>query len=148
MSLQKCQLILTVRKFRGISNLTISTDPQGILAPEESLNWKNQSPCSQKHSFVDITTCKILQLAYISEIISKLYDNLQTQQLIGTASTSSLFGHVMNSFFINQACSLKNIGLVFSCVFMNIDCFSVNKNVKRQSYHPIGTLLYRLASVR
>ena len=50
-SLQKCQLILTVKKFQGILNLTISADPHGILAPEESLNCKNQFPCSQKHSF-------------------------------------------------------------------------------------------------
>ena len=41
---------ITVKKFQGIPNLTISADIHGHLAPEESLNWKNQSPCSQKHS--------------------------------------------------------------------------------------------------
>ena len=37
-------LILTVKEFQGISNLTISADLQGLLAPEESLSWKNQFP--------------------------------------------------------------------------------------------------------
>ena len=41
---------ITVKKFQGIPNLTISADLYGHLAPEESLNWKNQFPCSQKHS--------------------------------------------------------------------------------------------------
>lgn len=41
---------ITVKKFQGIPNLTISADIHGHLAPEESLNWKHQSPCSQKHS--------------------------------------------------------------------------------------------------
>ena len=49
--LQKCRLTLTVKKFQGISNLTISADLHGILAPKEFLNWKNQRPCSQKHTF-------------------------------------------------------------------------------------------------
>ena len=35
---QKCRLILTVKKFPGISNLTVSADPHGLLVPEESLN--------------------------------------------------------------------------------------------------------------
>ena len=100
----------------------------------DSGSWRiskleNQSPCSQKHSFVDITTCKILQLAYISEIISKLYDNLQTQQLIvdNWYRKYKFSFWPCNEFFINQACSVKNIGLVFSCVFINIDCFSGKK---------------------
>ena len=37
-------LILTVKEFQGISNLTISGDLHGLLAPEESLSWKNQFP--------------------------------------------------------------------------------------------------------
>ena len=38
---------ITVKKFQDISNLTISADLHGHLALEESLNWKNQFPCSQ-----------------------------------------------------------------------------------------------------
>ena len=55
---QKCRLILTVKKFQAygllfqvIANLTISADLQGILAPEETLKWKNQFPCSEKILF-------------------------------------------------------------------------------------------------
>ena len=44
---QKCRLILIVKKFQVISNLTISADLHGLLTPEESLNWKNQFPCFQ-----------------------------------------------------------------------------------------------------
>jgi len=40
----------TVKTFQRISNLTISADLHGLLAPKESLNGKNQFPCSQKHS--------------------------------------------------------------------------------------------------
>ena len=36
-------------KFQCISNLTFSADFYGLLASEESLFWKNQFPCSQKH---------------------------------------------------------------------------------------------------
>ena len=43
---QKCRLILHIQ---GISNLTFSADLHRILAPEETLNWKNQFLCSQKH---------------------------------------------------------------------------------------------------
>ena len=47
------KVIFTVnrQKFQVISNLTISPDLNGHLAPEESLNWKEQFPCSQKESF-------------------------------------------------------------------------------------------------
>ena len=62
---QKYRLILTVKKFPGISNLTFSADLHGILASEESFNWKNQFPWSQN----TLSTCfrhyKTLQLAYI-----------------------------------------------------------------------------------
>ena len=43
-------MLKTVKKFQCISNLTILADLHGHLAPEESLNWKNQFPCFQKHS--------------------------------------------------------------------------------------------------
>ena len=62
---KKYRLILTVKKFPGISNITFSADLQGILASEESFNWKNQFPCSQN----TLSTCfrhyKTLQPAYI-----------------------------------------------------------------------------------
>ena len=44
------RIILTVKTFQGISNLTISADLSVLLAPEESLNSKNRGPSSQKHS--------------------------------------------------------------------------------------------------
>ena len=50
----KGRLILTVRKFQGILNLTISADIHRLLVPEESLNWKKQFPCSQKPLCLDI----------------------------------------------------------------------------------------------
>ena len=37
----------TVKKVQGISNLAISDDLQGLLAPEESPKWKNRFACSQ-----------------------------------------------------------------------------------------------------
>ena len=55
---QKCWLILTLKKIQGTSNLTISPDFHGILAPEqyESLNWKNtQVPMLSKTLFLHIT---------------------------------------------------------------------------------------------
>ena len=51
---QKCSLRLTVKKFLGVSNLTISADLDGIPAPKEFLNWKNQFSC-QKTLFLDNT---------------------------------------------------------------------------------------------
>ena len=33
--------MLTVKKFQGISNLTLLAHLHGLLAPEEALNWKN-----------------------------------------------------------------------------------------------------------
>ena len=38
---QKGKLILTVKKFLGTSNLSISANLHGLHAPEESPNWKN-----------------------------------------------------------------------------------------------------------
>ena len=46
----KCVVILTAKAFKGISNLTISADFHGLLAPEKYLNWINLGPCSQKQS--------------------------------------------------------------------------------------------------
>ena len=41
LQLSKCILRLTVKKFQCISNFAISSaDLHGILAPEESINWK------------------------------------------------------------------------------------------------------------
>ena len=51
---QKCSLRLTVKKFRGVSNLTISADLDGAPAPKEFLNWKKTFSC-QKTLFLDNT---------------------------------------------------------------------------------------------
>ena len=62
---QKCRLIITINKFPDISNLTISADLHGPLAPEEFLNWKSQFSCSQKHSpltLQKLATCLYLRL--------------------------------------------------------------------------------------
>lgn len=69
-------------------------------------------------------------------------DNLQTQQLIGTASKSSLFGPVMNSLLTKLVRS--KILASFFLAFLLTSTASRRKNVNRQSYHPIGTVLYRL----
>ena len=47
---QKCRVILIVETFQGISNLSISDDLHGLLAPEESYHLKNHGPFCQKHS--------------------------------------------------------------------------------------------------
>ena len=48
-------LILTVKKLQSISNLTISADRNGLLAPEKSLNrGKTSCHVHKKHS-LDIT---------------------------------------------------------------------------------------------
>lgn len=69
-------------------------------------------------------------------------DNLQTQQLIGTASKSSLFGPVMNSLLTKLVRS--KILASYFLAFLLTSTASREKNVNRQSYHPIGTVLYRL----
>ena len=51
---QKCKVILIVKTFQGISNLSISDDLHGILVPEESLHLKNHGPCCQKHSLLTL----------------------------------------------------------------------------------------------
>ena len=38
------------KRVRFSSNLALSADLHGLLAPEESLNLKNHGQCSQKHS--------------------------------------------------------------------------------------------------
>ena len=59
-----------VKRFQGISNFAISpVDLHGILAPEESIHWKNQFPCSQKYFFCTIQFQNLL----ISENISEYY---------------------------------------------------------------------------
>ena len=67
---QKCRLILIVKKFQVISNLTISAALHGLLTPEESLNWKNQFPCFKNTLYRHYYT----QPAYIiCKNISKFY---------------------------------------------------------------------------
>ena len=56
---------INAQKFQGISNLNISADLHGRLAPEEPFSWKNQFPCSQKHSLKtlkDLITCLHLKM--------------------------------------------------------------------------------------
>ena len=38
---RECRLRVTVRNFQSISNLTISADLHGIVAPEESVNSRD-----------------------------------------------------------------------------------------------------------
>ena len=52
---QKCSLRLTLKKFLGISNLSISAELDGIPAPKDFLNWKNQFSCQKKTFFLDNT---------------------------------------------------------------------------------------------
>ena len=60
---QKRSLRLTVKKFLGVSNLTISADLDGIPAPnKEFLNWKNQFSCQKNTLSRQYST---LQPAYI-----------------------------------------------------------------------------------
>ena len=82
---QKGRLILTVRKFQGILNLTISAVIHRLLVSEESLAWKNQFPCSQKPLFLDIRRpynlllyMKYFEISYMW----KAKTNFKTQQLI------------------------------------------------------------------
>ena len=56
---QKCRLIFTAKSFKV---LQISLCFYGIMAPKESLNCKNQSPCFQKLT-LSIQN-KNIQLAY------------------------------------------------------------------------------------
>ena len=58
---QKCKNVPRLR----ISNLTISADLHGLLAPEEFLHLKNYRPCCQKHSLwtsQDLTTLLYLKI--------------------------------------------------------------------------------------
>ena len=52
-----------------ISDLAISDDLHGLLAPEESLNWKNQFPCSQKHSLLKLQDLTCLHLKVFRNFI-------------------------------------------------------------------------------
>ena len=58
---QNCKNVPRLR----ISNLTISADLHGLLAPEEFLHLKNYRPCCQKHSLwtsQDLTTLLYLKI--------------------------------------------------------------------------------------
>ena len=73
---QKCRLILMVEKSQFISNLPISADLHGLLAPEESLNWKN---CSQFSNIIspDIIRPYTLLIHNVSEnLITTVNANL------------------------------------------------------------------------
>ena len=78
-----------VKRFQGISNFAISpVDLHGILAPEESIHWKNQFPCSQNTFSVQYNFKTCLYLKIFRNIIKvQGQENLQTQQLILLIST-------------------------------------------------------------
>ena len=48
-------LLLLLLLLLSSSNLAISDDLQGLLAPEESPNWKNQFACSGKTLYLEIS---------------------------------------------------------------------------------------------
>ena len=50
-TVENAKLMLTAKKkvLRYLKFHLISVDLNGFRAPEESLNWKTQFPCSQKH---------------------------------------------------------------------------------------------------
>ena len=52
---QKYRVILTVKTFQGISDLTISADLPGLLAPEESLHLKKTRAMLSKTLSLNIT---------------------------------------------------------------------------------------------
>ena len=75
---QKCTVILTVKAFQGIANLTISADIHGLLAPEESLRLKNHEPCCQNtlsEHYKTLQQCYILK--YLDILYVKGQGNLQ-----------------------------------------------------------------------
>ena len=83
---QKCRLILTVKKFQGISNLSISADLPELLAPKEFRNLKSHAaPTFSKTLPLEITRPYNL---LISKNISNFYVIMRakatskTQQLI------------------------------------------------------------------
>ena len=72
-NLQKCTVILTVKTFQGIANLSIWADLHGLLAPEESLHLKNHWPCCQN---ILSEHYKTLQLCHVlTENIWIFYNN-------------------------------------------------------------------------
>ena len=64
---QKCTVILTIKTFQGIANLT--TDLHGLLAPEESLHLKNHWQCCQNTLSEHYET---LQLCYVLKYLDIL----------------------------------------------------------------------------
>ena len=69
---QKYRLILTVKKFPGISNLTFSADLHGILASEESLTGKTSFHVLKTLSLRALDITRRYNLL-ISENISKFH---------------------------------------------------------------------------
>ena len=62
LQLSKWILRLTVKRFQCISNFAISSaDLHGILAPKESINWKNRFPCSQNYNSKNCLYMKIFR---------------------------------------------------------------------------------------
>ena len=61
-TVETAKLMLTAKKFQGISNFIISIDLHGFRAPEESLNWKLSSHVLKN---IFYRHYKTLQLDYI-----------------------------------------------------------------------------------
>ena len=60
---------ITVKKFQCISNFAISSaDLHGILATEESINWKNRFPCSQNYNSKNCMAKKTSKTQQLTEI--------------------------------------------------------------------------------
>ena len=62
-----------VEKSQFISNLPISADLHGLLAPEESLNWKN---CSQFSNTISLDTARPYTLLISENLITTVNANL------------------------------------------------------------------------
>ena len=70
---QKCSSILMVEKSQFISNLPISADLQGRLAPEESQNWKT---CSQFSNTISPDITRPYTLLISENLITTVNVNL------------------------------------------------------------------------
>ena len=70
---QKCRLMLMVEKSQFISNLPISADLHGLLAPEESLNGKN---CSQFSNTISLDIARPYTLLISENLITTVIANL------------------------------------------------------------------------
>ena len=103
-SVKKCYICSsTVKKYQGVSNLTISANLDGIPAPREFLNSKNQFSC-QKTFFLDNTVPYNL---LVSENILKFYKlkaktTSKTHQLILIHTEVDIYVNFWTQFPLNN----------------------------------------------